>query len=104
MSVRVVRIVSLWLQEGADPAAFEAFERKAAVIMARHGGRIDRAVRMGGAGEDPPFEVHLVSFPDAQSFEAYRADPATLALRAERERVIRRTQVLEGVEAGPYEP
>ena len=41
---RYVRIVSLWIQPGQE-VAFEAFEQKAARIMARHGGRIDRAIR-----------------------------------------------------------
>jgi hypothetical protein len=102
VSERVLRIVSLWLAEGVSVAAFEAFERKAAAIMAAHGGRIERAIRTGGAGEGGPFEVHLVSFTDAAAIDSYRADPQTLALHAERERIIARTEVISGAEAGPY--
>lgn len=102
MSERVLRIVSLWLAEGVSVAAFEAFERKAAAIMAAHGGRIERAIRTGGAGEGAPFEVHLVSFPNVAGFEACRGDPRTLALREDRERLIARTEIVTGTEVGPY--
>lgn len=98
----ILRIVSLWLQPGASAADFEAFEHKAAAAMALQGGRIERAVRLREGGEGAPFEVHLVSFPDAAAFEAYRASPEAQALAAERERVIARTEILEGREAGPY--
>jgi uncharacterized protein (DUF1330 family) len=100
---RELRIVSLWLRDGVEASAFEAFERKAAAVMASHGGRIERAIRTDGAGEGAPFEVHLISFPDAAAFESYRADPQTRALRAERELIIARTEVISGIEAGPYD-
>ena|SRR5579871_5417334 len=104
MTERLVRIVSLWLRSGADPTAFEAFESKAARIMARHGGRIEQAVRVQPTkGEEAPFEVHIVSFPSEAAYAAYRADPEILALADERDRVISRTRVLAGRPAGPYE-
>jgi len=62
---RYVRIVSLWIHPGQE-AAFEAFEREAARIMARHGGWIDSAVRTGSAGptgggaEDSPRSISSV--------------------------------------------
>jgi uncharacterized protein (DUF1330 family) len=95
--------VSIWLRDG-DVAGFEAFERKIAGIQAKHGGRIERAIRLAGAdaGAANPFEVHVVSFPDAASLAAYRADPQMRELAAERERVIGRTVIAEGFEAGPY--
>lgn len=104
MADRCIRVVSLWLHPGQE-AAFEAFEKDAARLMARHGGRIDRAIRIdqpvGGAG-DAPFEVHFVSFPDAPSFDAYASDPETLALRPRRNLIISRTLSFSGHEAGPY--
>lgn len=94
MSVNLV--VSLWLKND-DVAAFEAFERSAARVMAKHGGRIDQVVRRADTERgDGPFEVHLVSFPDWPSFDAYRADPAFQALLAQRERLISRTQIWRG--------
>ena len=99
---RYVRVVSLWIHPGQE-AAFEAFEREAARIMARHGGRIDSAVGigLGGAG-DSPFEVHIVSFPDRAAADSYAADLETVDLRRRRTEIISRTEVVEGHSAGPY--
>jgi antibiotic biosynthesis monooxygenase (ABM) superfamily enzyme len=99
---RHVRVVSLWIHPGQEDA-FEAFEREAARLMARHGGRIDSAVRMSG-GADAPYEVHLVSFPDLESAAAYADDPATRELRQRRDAIISRTVVLDGREVEPYRP
>jgi len=106
MTERHIRLVSLWVHKGQE-AAFDAFEREAARIMARHQGRIDTAVRLtpppgAGPADATPYEVHVVSFPDQAAFDAYTNDPATLALRERRARIISRTVVLAGREAGPY--
>ena len=99
---RDARVVSLWVHPGQE-AAFEAFERDAARIMARHGGRIDSAVRVAPSGAgDPPFEVHVVSFPDQAAADSYAADPETLKLRAGRDEIIAKTEVLAGYPVGPY--
>lgn len=98
---RYIRVVSLWIHPGQE-LAFEAFEREAVGVMARHGGRIDRAVRVTGQGVDAPFEVHVVSFPDPAAADSYASDPATLELKARPASIIARAKVLEGSEAGPY--
>jgi hypothetical protein len=106
MPERYVRIVSLWIHPGQE-AAFDAFEREAARIMARHKGRIDNAVRMtppdgAGPNDATPYEIHVVSFPDRAAAEAYASDPATLALGEKRGRIIARTVLMHGRQAGPY--
>jgi len=101
MSERVVLVVSLWLNDGMV-AEFEAFEREIAKIQQRHGGRIERAIRLGRQDDDTPFEVHVVSFPDAERLAAYRADPAMSALAERRTRIFRRTVIAEGYDVGPY--
>lgn len=103
MTKRHVRVVSLWIHPG-QAAAFEDFERQAARIMSVHGGLIDAAVRLtpDEARPDAPYEIHVVSFPDAAAAEAYAADPQTIALRAGRAAIIARTELAAGVQAGPY--
>lgn len=107
MSDRYIRVVSIWIHKGQE-AAFEAFERKAAQRMARHGGRIERAIRTIQSGEAPgteslaPYEVHIASFPDKAAAEAYAADPETQGVDGERAAIIARTTILVGMEAGPY--
>ena len=91
---RVRFLVQLWLKQD-DGVAFEAFERRAAAVMQKHGGCVDYAFRLAHPTPDTPFEIHLVSFPTAEAFAAYRADPETQALANERETIIVRTVVYE---------
>ncbi len=97
----LVRVVSLWIYPGQEQA-FEAFEREAAAIMASHGGRIERAIRIRGEGEDSPYEVHIVAFPDDSAFDSYRADPQTQQLAQRRATIIAKSVMLRGEFAGPY--
>ncbi|MCE9574787.1 MAG: DUF1330 domain-containing protein [Deltaproteobacteria bacterium] len=80
-------------------ARFRAYERAAAAIMTHHGGAIARTVVIDG---DPLREVHVVTFPDAAAFAAYRAEPALAALAAERAAVIVATEVLVGEDGPDY--
>jgi len=106
MMDRYVLVVSLWIHPGQE-AAFEAFEGDAARAMAKHGGRIDQAVRLApgltpGGGGEPPFEVHVVSFPNRAAADSYGADPEFAGLRSRRSGIIARTEVLAGQKVGPY--
>lgn len=97
----ITLIVSLWLKN-EDIAGFEAFEGKAAAIMARHGGKIERVIRLENPSAELPFEVHVLTFPDAQAFAAYRTDPALTALAEMRQQVIARTTVWTGQDVEGY--
>ena len=94
---RLLLVVSLWIREGLV-ADFEAYERKASLIMKRYGGIVERVVRISepGTASDHPFEVHLVSFPSRAMFETYRTDAKLKALSSEREAVIMKSVVLVG--------
>ncbi len=52
-------------------ADFLAYEDAVLPLMARHGGVLNRRLRTGAG----LIEIHIVSFPTAAAFEAYRADP-----------------------------
>ncbi len=81
--------------------AFRDYERKAARIMERHGGGIERAIELAPDPEDFYHrETHLVTFPDAKSLEAYRNDPDFKALASTREACILATAIRYG-EPGP---
>ena len=107
MAHRYSLVVSIWIRPGQE-AAFEAFEHQAARRMAKHGGRIDAAVRTAPKGvatgpeEATAYEVHIVSFPDKAAADSYANDPETLAIREERAAIISLTMVVPGREAGPY--
>jgi uncharacterized protein (DUF1330 family) len=84
--------------------AFREFEGHAAIVMAAHGGRIERTVVV----EEPSApelvtEIHLVTFPDAHAFAAYREDPRLAARAHLREASVVRSQILVGEEGPRYE-
>lgn len=81
--------------------AFREFESKASEIMSRYGGRIERAVFVPPTSHDAAArELHIVTFPDAASFDAYRSDPRYLALAELRASAILSTDVLIGEDRG----
>ena len=80
---------------------FRAFERRAATVMAAHGGRIERTVVVTATGDpDVIKEIHVVTFPDERAFAAYRSDARLRALTPLRDEAVVHTEVLIG-EDGP---
>ena len=95
-------VVSLWIHPGRV-AEFEVYEHKAARIMRRYGGVVQKVVRTSNANlssDGQPFEVHVLGFPSLEAFHSYRADSELAGLAAERSAAISRTEVLLG-EPGP---
>ncbi|HEY1932877.1 MAG TPA: hypothetical protein VGG99_12760 [Acetobacteraceae bacterium] len=52
-------------------AAFQEYEARVLPILAAHGGVLQRRLRSA----DQQIEVHVVWFPSAAQFDAYRNDP-----------------------------
>ena len=102
-SSQIILVVSLFIHAGRE-VEFRQFETEAARIMKRYGGQIERVIRptvsaqSGGA----PYEVHLVSFPSMERFEAYRGDVDLAKLVPLRQAAIARTEVIIGEEGEPY--
>src|SRR5271169_3838780 len=91
MPNRVTIVAALFIHPGRE-AEFEQFETAAESIMQRYGGHLERRIGFPSSTDsDQPHEVHIVTFPDQESFAGYRAD-ADLQARAElRTRAIRQT-------------
>lgn len=103
MSTPVILVVALFLVPGREEH-FSRFESSAVEIMRRHGGSIERRIR-ATPGHDPshPDEIHIVTFPDEESFARYRQDPSLLALQDLRATAIRDTIIWPGIDAPPFE-
>ena len=98
MNAKITLIVALFVNPDRH-AEFESFEARAAEIMSRFGGKIER--RIGFANRDDasvPDEVHVVTFPDLESYNRYRESPGIQALASQRAIAIRKTIVWRGVE------
>ena len=97
-------VVRLWIHRGLE-AEFEAYERKASRVMARYGGVIERAIRTSRAsndGSEEPFEVHLLSFPTRELYDAYQDDAERRSLSAERGGIIIKTDIFVGASGPTY--
>jgi uncharacterized protein (DUF1330 family) len=91
----VVNCVLLWARPGME-AALAAYEDKVLRLVAEHGGRVlERGTVLPGsqyAGE-PPAEVQFLEMPSEASLDAYVNDPRRLAMAAERDAAIARTDL-----------
>lgn len=82
---------------------FHDYERRAAKIMRKHGGRIERVVALEPNPEDRYYrEFHLVSFPDRAALAAYRDDAEFRALATMRESCILATAIRYGSAGTDY--
>src|SRR5262249_40578500 len=98
----IVAVLTVWRTRADE---FRRFEAAAARLMARHGGAIERTVALDPEPGDEPErfrELHLVQFPDAAAFQAYRADPELAALAALRESAIVSTELWTGTDGPTY--
>jgi uncharacterized protein (DUF1330 family) len=80
---------------------FREYETKAAVVIGRHGGVIERTVIVEPSEPGKPTrEVHVITFPDLEAFHSYRADPDFASLTDMRVASIAHSELLFG-RAGP---
>ncbi len=100
---KVVLVVSLFIHSGRE-TEFSQFETEAARIMKRYGGQIERVIRPTASmpSGTVPHEIHLVSFPSTERFEAYRGDADLAQLASLRQAAIARTEIVFGEEGDPY--
>ena len=74
----MLRLVTIDLSQ-ADLDVFERYEASVLALLPKHRGRLELRVRT----LDGRTETHLLHFPDEQAFDAFRSDPARLALADE---------------------
>lgn len=97
MAARLILVVTLYVTEGEE-AAFDEYEAMAARAVSAAGGLITRAIRVSAraAGPAAPYEIHVVEWPSAAAYAAYRTAARPPELAALRARAICRTEVHEG--------
>jgi len=91
----VVNCVLLWARPGME-AALSAYEDKVLRLIAEHGGRVlERGTVLPGSqhADEPPAEVQFLEMPSEASLDAYMNDPRRLAMAAERDAAIARTDL-----------
>ena len=103
MNSRLILVVSLFIHPGHE-AEFQQFETEAARIMKKYDGHLERVIRptILGQSDSSPHEIHLVSFPNLESFESYKGDLDLAKLAPLRQAAIARTEVIMGEEGESY--
>ena len=103
MNSEIIVVVSLFIHPGRE-VEFRQFETEAARIMQKYGGCIERVIRptVSVPSEPRPYEIHFVSFPSMERFEAYRKDESLAKPTPLRQSAIARTAIIIGEEREPY--
>jgi uncharacterized protein (DUF1330 family) len=84
--------VMLWPVPGNENVLID-YEDQVLNLLGAHDGRLTSRVRSIDES-DGPFEVHTIEFASEAALDSYMADPTRLALSAQRDRAIARTQLL----------
>ncbi len=91
--------VLLWAKPGME-SALSSYEDRVLRLLADHGGHVLQRGSVLAESRDPgygelPAEVQFLEFPSGEALDAYLNDPRRLALTAERDTAIARTDVLK---------
>jgi uncharacterized protein (DUF1330 family) len=99
----MILVASLFIHPGCE-VEFRQFETEAARIMKKYGGRIEHVIRPNASvpPDSLPYEIHVVSFPSLQQFEAYRGDAELAKFAPLRQSAIARTEIVIGEAGKPY--
>ena len=96
-------MIAILTPHSGSMEVFREYETKAACILARYGGVIERTVVEEASRPGKPIrEVHVITFPDLGAFHNYRADPDLASLADMRAASIVHTELLLGHEGPDY--
>ncbi len=84
--------VLLWAHPGRA-AALAAYEDRVLALLPCHGGLVVRRGAVTGGAADAPDEIQLLEFGSEAGMDAYLNDPRRLAMAADRDDAIARTDV-----------
>lgn len=90
----------IFIKEGKE-SVFHSFEDKVLPLLHQHNGELIYRVRptessVISTAFGHPYEIHLVSFADRQSFENYRDDPQRLQYMQLKDESVGRVILIEG--------
>jgi hypothetical protein len=84
--------VLLWAQEGNENGLIFC-EDRVLEFAPSHGGRLLQRARTDGSG-GAPLEIQFLEFPSERALDEYLRDERRMALAADRDRAIARTEVM----------
>lgn len=84
--------VLLWAHPGHEDGLV-AYEDRVLALVPAHGGTVLQRARSSGESGHP-LEIQFYRFPSEGALQAYLADDRRVALAAERDRVVSRTELM----------
>ena len=89
-----------YLQPGEEQTFLE-YEARVLPLLAHHGGELlarwrPAADALIAGSYEPPYEIHLLAFPDRAAFEAYRQNPERTQYTPLFQQAVKRAIILEG--------
>jgi len=84
--------VLLWAHPGHEEGLV-AYEDRVLALVPAHGGTVLQRARTAGDAAQP-LEVQFYRFPSEDALQSYLADDRRVALAAERDRVVFRTEIM----------
>ncbi|GAA4473660.1 hypothetical protein GCM10023094_07750 [Rhodococcus olei] len=90
--------VLLWARPGEEDGLV-AYEDRVLALVTEHDGRVLQRARTDGSDEQP-LEIQLITFPSQAALDGYLTDERRVALAAERDRVVSRTETMRVILTG----
>ncbi|OBK33218.1 hypothetical protein A5658_14425 [Mycobacterium sp. 1245111.1] len=84
--------VYLWAHSGMENSLI-AYEDAVLTLVGLHDGRVVHRARTDGA-HGRPLEIQLFEWASQEAMDSYMADPRRLALAADREKAVARTEIV----------
>ncbi|HVU54471.1 MAG TPA: hypothetical protein VHD83_05420 [Puia sp.] len=97
----MIYITQLVYIKPGQAGAFEAFEQVALPLISRYNGQLLLRIRPDNSSfiqgdAEPPYEIHLVTFPSETDFENFGKDPERASMLHLKEASVARIVLIKG--------
>ncbi|MGJ8682023.1 DUF1330 domain-containing protein [Paraglaciecola sp.] len=89
----MIQIIALLYASNNGINGLREFESKAIPILREHQGELLSASFNENKAENEPDEIHVIHFPNIESFKAYKNDPRVIELSSLKEQMISKMEV-----------
>jgi uncharacterized protein (DUF1330 family) len=76
----MIQIIALLYASTNGIEGLREYESQVIPLLREHGGQLISASSKDNKSEDEPDEIHIIQFPDAKNFEAYKNDQRVVNL------------------------
>lgn len=88
-------VLEVYLKDGQQ-TNFEDYERKVLPLLANYGGSLVSAIRPSSKIAGTPDELHVITFPSKEAFEAYKQNPKRAEFSPIFQQAVEKVRLIEG--------